>query len=767
MQSAVPEGAVYVVRLQDMKRFLTLFGLILTANIIFAQPIEKAEEFGAKFSSRHILNNNLSINWIGDRYFWYNNETPQGNEFHIVDTRNWKKSLLFDKKDVIAKLNTHLPEDKQITEIKSFSIDFNPENPDELIFAIQGGHYRYNRKTAALTNTEKPKRPKQLYAKPFQKRNFSKDSLYRFCADGDNLLLYNNREKDSTLLSSDGEHWYSFANDGYTEAGAKGLSGAKGLWIGGSHKYFVIREDKRKVGTISIVSSLANPRPTVRTYKYPMPGDKEVVRYEAFIADADSAVLHRLDIDTFRDQQIIVPRFSRFRNTDKSLWFLRTNRKRDTLDLCRVDTSDYKIKTVIREICPPHFNEQLFNYHIINDGKEIIWWSEREGKGAYYLYDGDGKLKNRIAGGDFVAGHTVKIDTAGRSMVFAGYGREKGINPHYKFYYKAGLDAGKAGKAGKAAGSKVTLLTPGNGDHKIQFSPDGKYIFDTWSRMDCAPHYQVCDMRGRVRFDLGEADLTELYRKGWKEPEVVEFMAADSVTKLYGVVYLPFDIEQGKKYPVISNVYPGPQTDLVPQEFILDDNFNQSLAQLGFIVVNVSYRGSCPIRGHKFYNLGYGNLRDYALEDDYAVLQQVGERYPADLDRVGIYGHSGGGFMAVAAMLTRPDFYKVGVAASGNHDNNIYMQAWGEVFHGVTLTEDGFECKIPTNIELAANLKGKLLLITGDEDNNVHPASTLRLAKALIEEDKRFDMMIIPGADHGLGDRYYTNLIRYYFIENL
>ena len=191
------------------------------------------------------------------------------------------------------------------------------------------------------------------------------------------------------------------------------------------------------------------------------------------------------------------------------------------------------------------------------------------------------------------------------------------------------------------------------------------------------------------------------------------------------------------------------------------------------MVVNFSYRGSNPFRGRDFSNFGYGNLRDYPLDDDYAVIRQIGEKFPfADTTRVGIYGHSGGGFMTATAMMTRPDFYKVGVAASGNYDNNIYMQWWGESYQGLQseTAEDGsvvFRCDVPVTADLAPNLKGRLLLITGDVDNNVHPASTLRLARALIRAGKYFDMMILPGEDHGLGDKYYVNLIRLYFAEHL
>ena len=218
--------------------------------------------------------------------------------------------------------------------------------------------------------------------------------------------------------------------------------------------------------------------------------------------------------------------------------------------------------------------------------------------------------------------------------------------------------------------------------------------------------------------------------------------------------------------------------NFVPQSFTLDDNGNESLAQLGFIVINVGFRGSCFTRGRNYHCFGYGNLRDYALADCKFVIEQLANRYPfIDLDRVGIYGHSGGGFMAAASILTYPDFYKVAVAASGNHDNNIYTKWWGETYHGVKMHEKkvekrdsvvySFESKIPTTIELAKNLKGKLLLITGDMDINVHMAHTIRLANALMQANKRFDLMLIPGADHGLGSPYYVNLIRYYFVENL
>lgn len=720
-----------------MRKIIIPILVFASLATVSAQPsMEKADRFMSDSLGKLVLNRFPSVKWIdgGSRYFSYTDQWQDGSTCHwLVDTRDWKRTGYQDEESI-----------------------------KEAISSLTGADSAPKGKPGNQQKTKRGDRSK----------GWSSDSLYYISAINDDIWLFRSSRKhagdtaridtnaaDSIRLSNDGEHFFSFSLSGNSEAGAAGRSGASGRWIGGSHRYVVVREDKRKVGSLTLVNSLSSPRPKAKTYRFPMPGDKEVPSYEVYVIDADSSKMTRIDIDCYKDQSFLLPRFSRYPHTDRYAYLLRINRTRDTLDLCRIDTRDKTVKILIREECSPHLNEQLFSWHLLNDGKEILWWSERTGKGKWYLYDGEGKLKKALTPDRLVAGSIRKIDTLGRSIIYEGYGGEDGINPHYCLYYRSTFDG------------KTNLLTPGNGNHEINFSPDGKYISDTYSRMDMAPHYQICDMKGKVRFEMEPADVSRLHERGWREPEVIEVTAADSTTRLYGIVYLPFDIQPGQKYPIISNVYPGPQTDLTPQSFCIDDDCNQSLAQLGFIVIKFSYRGSCPVRGREFYNYGYGNLRDYPLDDDYAVIRQIAERYPfADLDRVGIYGHSGGGFMSAAAMLTRPDFYKVGISASGNHDNNIYTQWWGESFHGPTASQDGsgqYECRIPTNIELVGNLNGRLLLITGDMDNNVHPANTFRMADALIKNGKRFDMLVIPGADHGLGDIYYINIIRYYFVEHL
>jgi dipeptidyl aminopeptidase/acylaminoacyl peptidase len=304
------------------------------------------------------------------------------------------------------------------------------------------------------------------------------------------------------------------------------------------------------------------------------------------------------------------------------------------------------------------------------------------------------------------------------------------------------------------------------------------------------PRAVLRDNTGNVIMDLETADLSQLYKTGWKMPETITVKAKDGVTDLYGVMYRPFNFDSTRKYPIISYVYPGPQTESVPYSFTVSGGKNVALAQLGFIVVNFGHRGGSPMRNNYYHTFGYNDLRDYALADDKYGLEQLADRFKfIDIDRVGIYGHSGGGFMSTAAILSYPDFYDVAVSSSGNHDNNIYNQWWGETHNGVTQVEKSvktkgtekdslnkkteveikFKSTVEKNQDLAKNLKGHLLLVHGDIDNNVHPGNTLRVVDELIKANKRFDFMMLPGQRHGFGTDvpYFDRLMWYYFAEHL
>ena len=434
----------------------------------------------------------------------------------------------------------------------------------------------------------------------------------------------------------------------------------------------------------------------------------------------------------------------------------------------------------------------------VKTGGDIIWWSEKTGWGHYYLYDHNGTYKKPLTDGPWRADQITDIDTIAGVVFVSGVGREPGENVYYRHTYRVNGD-----------GTGLALLDPGNSNHTTTLSPSKKYIVDNSSRIEFAPNAVLRDATGKAVMDLEAADLSGIKAAGWKPPEQFIVKAADGVTDIYGNMWKPFDFDSTKKYPIIAHVYPGPQTEGVNIPFA-PGGVPQQLAQLGFIVIQLGNRGGNPLRSNAYQSFSYYNMRDYALADKKAGIEQLASKYKwIDIDRVGIFGHSGGGFLTAAAMMTPPynDFFKVGVSSSGNHDNNIYNQNWSEQYHGLRTivaradtargrmaggangaTNGGrvagpsspadtgyaddslrYQIRVPTNIDLAPNLKGRILLATGDMDNNVHPGGTIRMANALIKANKRFDFILLPGKPHGYGDMqpYFNRQLMEYFAEHL
>jgi dipeptidyl-peptidase 4 len=401
---------------------------------------------------------------------------------------------------------------------------------------------------------------------------------------------------------------------------------------------------------------------------------------------------------------------------------------------------------------------------IINNGSEIIHWSERDGWGHFYLYDTKGNLKRQLTSGPFHSESISKVDEKARILYFTANGKENGEDPYYEHLYKVSLNGGP-----------ITLLNPGNFNHSISINDNTTYFVNNFSRVNTVPSSTLFDAMGRKVMDLETADLSSLFAAGYQFPEPFQVKADDGYTDLFGVMYKPFDFDSTKHYPIIQYVYPGPQTEAVNKSFGRSMDRIDRLAQFGFVVVTVGNRGGHPGRSKWYHNYGYGNLRDYGLADKKAAIEQLADRHSyIDKSKVGIHGHSGGGFMSTAAMLVYPDFFKVAVSSAGNHENNIYNRWWSEKHHGVkeTISPKGdttFVYQIERNPDLAKNLKGRLLLVTGDVDNNVHPANTIRMANALIKANKRFDFIILPGQRHGFGDmtEYFFWRMGDYYVQHL
>ena len=681
--------------------------------------------------------------------FYYSFTTREGKKYYYVNPKKKEKRLLFDTDELLSKIAVYTKKAYSSADLH-LSFTFMKDN-ETIRIDFDRRLYTYNIHTKEL---------KQLDEKPTYKTGdpywmkYSPDSLYFLYASKDNLYFVGNPKKGQDTipvqLTTDGMPDYTFNRE--DEGKMEGRFGAESAhWIPGSHRFYAVREDNRKVRDLWVINSLSKPSPELITYKAELAGDKNVTQYELLLGDIDKREVKKVDINRWPDQYIDVLYASK---DGKRLYFQRYNRTWNQSDICEVDVETGKVRVVIHEENKPYLDYQMRNVSFLNDGKEILFRSERNGWGHYYLYDtATGNLKNQLTDGTWVAGPVAQIDTVGRKMYFYGYGREKEIDPYYYILYEAHLDRPNA----------LRLLTPENASHEVSISPSCRYLVDSYSTVSQEPVNVVRNRNGKVIMTLEKPDLQPVYEMGWKAPERFKVKAADGVTDLYGVMWKPADFDSTKVYPIISNVYPGPFFEYVPTRFTINDVYNTRLAQLGFIVITVGHRGGTPMRGKAYHTYGYNNMRDYPLADDKYAIEQLAARYPfIDATKVGIYGHSGGGFMSAAAICTYPDFYSAAVSSAGNHDNRIYNKGFVEIHYGVdekvTTTKDSlgvesktydYSVRVRPNQELAKNYKHGLLLFTGAIDQTVNPANTLRLVDALIKADKDFDMFVLPKCTHG------------------
>lgn len=652
-------------------------------------------------------------------------------------------------------------------------------------------YFEYDLATGKLTrldNFEAPsKKPLWASVSPDEKTVVFARGYNLYLMDAENYAKALKKPGDAsvveTQVTTDGVEKYSYARvllpeqEEQLKKEERGDTNKAGLrtpavtmhWSKDSKKFALERNDDRKVADYWVIHSLTNPRPVLEARSYPLPGEKNmpvgeidifdvaskqraVVQPKSFVDEvltiADAAQNER-DREELREEQeenrLNPAPLSRLNpkwvaDSSDKLYF--TSRSRDfrQVEVDVADTTTGKVQKLIEERSNVWMTQKPLR--LVENGKEMVWWSERDGWGHAYLYDGQGKLKNQITSGEYVTDQIASVDDKTRTLYFTANGREAGEDPYYTHLYRVGLD-----------GNGLKLLTPGNFTHAVSWPDSGKYFVDTFSRVDTAPKSVLLDGAGTPFSELETTDMSQLIVAGFKYPEMFKVKADDGVTDLYGVIYKPFDFDAGRKYPVIEFVYPGPQVEQVTKAFS-PKSPNVPLAQLGFIVVEVGNRGGSPQRDKWYDSYGYGNLRDYGLADKKTVVERLAATHPyMDLTRVGMWGHSGGGFMTAAAMLQYPDFYKAGWSESGNHDNDVYNNTWSEKYHGVReeTQKDGtakFFYEIDKNSEIAKNLKGHLMLTTGDMDDNVSMVNTMRLADTLIKANKRFEMLVFPGMRH-------------------
>ena len=531
--------------------------------------------------------------------------------------------------------------------------------------------------------------------------------------------------------------------------------------------------DVRKLDDLWVINSVSGKRPELETYKYQMPGEpgpKGYLYLFTMNGSRDGASFKEIKSQAFKDQEVSLQGARRTAKDNyldywKNEWLgdntgfymVRQSRDLKRLDLCRVDVDSDSTKTIISE------RERTYVEYrapfLIGGGKQILHWSERNGWANIYLYNSDGTLVRNLTEGAFHVEDILGVNEKEGYILLSACGVNKDENPYQMHTFRVPL-----------TGGALQQLDMNDMDVLSTASDDAKFFVANYSRVDWTPAVALFSATGKRIADLETADLSLLFEAGYKFPERFKVKAADGVTDLYGAMYKPYDFDSTKVYPICDYVYPGPQVEANNISWSRGFTRTDRLAQIGMIVITVGNRGGHPNRSKWYHNYGYGNLRDYGLEDQKYAIQQLGARHPfIDLDRVGIHGHSGGGFMSTAAILKYPDFFKAAVSCAGNHDNSIYNRWWSEQHHGVLEKIDKgdttFVYSIQTNPEIASNLKGHLMLVHGDIDNNVHPANTIRVVNALIRANKRFDMLILPGQRHGFGDMneyFFWRMADYY-----
>jgi dipeptidyl-peptidase-4 len=710
------------------KRILTSVLCIVVAFAATAQQAAKKELTAADYdratkflsfnTSKLVYNTGINPVWLGDGRFWYSISTAAGKQFVLINPADGNRKTAADLKSLVPEANDKAP--------------------------APGGRRGGSQEIASPDG---------------KKTAFIRDW---------NLWMKDVATKKETQLTTDGVKDFGYATD---NAGWKHSDRAILLWSPDSKKIATFQQDQRHINDMYLVSTNVGS-PKLEAWKYPLPTDKDIIRIQRVIIEVDQPKVIRLKIPADPRRGTLCDDISCSGSFDDNEWnadatklaFVSTSRDHKEAKMRIADAATGEVKEVFEEKVATQYEsgQGSVNWHFLAATNEIIWYSERDDWGHLYLYDANtGKLNTQITKGNFVVTKLLKVDEQNRLLYFEANGREKGRDPYFSHLYSVDF-----------SGNNLQLLTPEDGNHTISFAPGNKYFTDTYSKPDVPPTTVLRDIKGKLIATLEKADITKLTATGWKAPEPIIVKSRDGKWDLYGLMFSPTKLDKRKRYPVINYIYPGPQGGGVgSRSFSTARSDHQALAELGFIVVIID--GTCnPDRSKSFHDVCYGNMADNTLEDQMAGIKQLAAtRAYMDLKRVGVWGHSGGGYATAAAMFRYPDFYKVGISESGNHENRNYEDDWGERYIGLLVKDANGKSNYDNqaNQNFAANLKGKLMLAHGGMDDNVPPYNTYLVADALVKANKDFDLLIFPNARHGYGaDNYYMMRRRWdYFVKNL
>lgn len=758
-----------------MRRILLLAGTITTlagvAPLAAQNILDRYNRAAARMSwsvQALVSGNQMEPRWFDGDRFWFRGARGLGGEFIVVDPVRGTRALAFDHARLASALSvaadtSYIGDKLPFTEFAFVrdgkAIQF--QVADSIRYTCDIVAYR----CAGAEKATAPARDELL----------SPDGKWAAFSRHENLWVRNIASGQESQLSTDGEaNWgYAVLPEGcceeITNRRAKRKTWPKLRWSPDSKRIATHRYDERRVELLHLWETVPGARPKLHSYHYALPGDSIIPTWDVYVFDVDAKRGTKMEIppipgfftrsdSTFDDVQ--------WTKDGSSLFVAARSRDFRKYDLYQADPATGKARVALSESGKTYRELNQFNgppnWRVLKNGKEILWWSERDGWGHLYRIDAaTGKVITQVTSGPWLVLDLLAVDETLGTVHFAGVGRENGFDPYSRQLYKVGLD-----------GAGLVKLSTEAADHQVVASPSGKYFVDFYSRRDLAPIAVVRTADGRVSQSIEQGDISRLTSSGWKAPLSYRAKARDGVTDVYGYLYFPTDFDSSAKYPVVDYIYPGPQVGSVrTRSFVTSAAGNpQALAELGFIVFTVDAFGS-PLRSKAFHDAYYGNMTDNGIPDHISAMQELAIRHPQmDLGRVGIYGHSGGGFSGTDAILSYPDFFKVAVSGAGNHDQRGYHFPWGEKYHGLVerTAGGGSNYDSQANQNLAANLKGKLLLTYGTLDDNVHPDMTLAVIDALIRANKKFDVFVFPNRNHGYAaEPYVIRQTWDYFVRHL
>jgi dipeptidyl aminopeptidase/acylaminoacyl peptidase len=663
-----------------------------------------------------LIDNNIRAQWLPDGRLWYRSLTEDKATFKLFDPSN-KQQIVADSKDDLFEKG-----------------------------AVKSDLSRASRMEV-----------------------WSPDGRYAAFIRDWNLWIREIATDNESALTTDGIKDFGYATDnaGWKQSDRPILS-----WSPDSKKIATFQQDQRHVSNMYLVKTMVGA-PELKQWKYPIPGDADIIRiHRVIIHVSEDPEIVKLQMNADARRGTLCDDISCEGGFDDVAWsedsqqlvFVSTSRDHKQENIRIADTQTGEVKDLFEETVETQYESGQggINWRYFSKTNEIIWYSERSDWGHLYLYNAStGLVKNQITSGNYVVRKILNIDQKNRVIYFVGSQNEGKDNPYFSYLYQVDFN-----------GENLKMLTPAVGHHTINLSPNGKYFIDSYSQADVPPVHEVRDIQGKLISTLEKTDVSRLKATGWKPPTPFTVKSVDGQWDLYGLLYTPQEMKPEEKLPVIVYIYPGPQGGSVGSwSFRASRGDNQALAELGFAVVQIE--GSCnPNRSKSFHDACYGDMGENTLSDQISGLKQLQEQYQfLDLDKLGIWGHSGGGFATAAAMFKYPDFFKVGISESGNHDNRNYEDDWGERYIGLETKDNNgvSNYEKQANQIFAKDLKGKLLLIHGGMDDNVPPYNSYLVADALIKANKDFDFLLLPNARHGYGgDSYYIMRRRWdYFVQHL